>query len=333
LVVSKGVSEKKIYIILFNEKKIKKKLWKEMTSKLAIVYNSKMVDEAALASVIKHFSPTSEFIDLPARSEDISFFKGKDHIVFVGTFWFYTVSCAIMNKIKVSVFTRGAKYENIKDEFVTYHNIGDGSFEFESADQHFLRAWIDENINIPTSVTKAFFRQHKELLEVLRDRPRSGNGDSSTVSDTFFSGVYNEERSPIDVFNAIWEGKTDWKTILENGRRIIDVSVKMASDRAKNNSRTYTTKDGKVVCITNAPELINLTHQALKRGGEGAGTPPDITITVKFDFSREESDGICISMRGDGVMTDYILPLGGGGNADAAGARVETFFLRDILPQ
>jgi hypothetical protein len=165
--------------------------------------------------------------------------------------------------------------------------------------------------------------KHEKLIEMLDDRIASKN----TVSNqALFTGISNvrmditeEER-----YYQLFTGELDFDYVIAQGQIVMERQLNMVKQRVLNFSRVGTLKNGMKYCISEAPELVNITHDTLKK------QYPDcpITIILNIRFDSTETDEIAYSVRSWDGVTDVkeILQnsLGvdmAGGDKFAAGGR------------
>lgn len=97
----------------------------------------------------------------------------------------------------------------------------------------------------------------------------------------------------------------------------------MAAERARKNRKIVTLQNGKRAVVTEAPELVNLSHKALR--DEEKDCPVTITVRMCFGNGSESGDKMVFSVRTyDGSdARELIEKIGGGGTESAAGGGVD----------
>lgn len=146
---------------------------------------------------------------------------------------------------------------------------------------------------------KLFLNSNREVFELLEKRIMSVDNSSTQV---FFTGLFNFQHQKYDnsveglskKFLLLLCGELSVSELVNLGSNILVSQIQLASERVRKNSRMGVLSNGKTYLITNAPDLINLTHDSLYNSKE---EKPDITITVSLKFSDEENDKIHYSMR------------------------------------
>jgi hypothetical protein len=132
-------------------------------------------------------------------------------------------------------------------------------------------------------------------------------------SQMFFCGIYNMTSSInlYDRFIDIFVRDVTFDDLMTAGKNILTSQIGIARDRCLKNSRTGFLKNGTPFCVTNAPELMNLTHEQLHE------KYPEISVTIltRFKYKDGASDSIGHSLRSwdDSVDVREIIKEHGGG--------------------
>jgi hypothetical protein len=185
----------------------------------------------------------------------------------------------------------------------------------------FVAKYALENFN-STSI-KYFLESHKKVIELLDDRFFNRNIVDNQI---FFSGLYNypseNNLGNFERFIDLFEGKVQLEELMKIGKVISDAQQNMARERAVKNSKHITLSDGTKAVVTDAPELINLTHDEMHKLH---GT--DVTINISYRFSDKSEDQISFSIRSynTAINAEAIakrINNESGGSREAAGGRV-----------
>lgn len=114
------------------------------------------------------------------------------------------------------------------------------------------------------------------------------------------------------------------KEIIEKGRTIIQSQYLIAHERAKNNSKVMTMPDGSKVLVTEAPELINITHNELydKYKSENLENISG-TLVMNIRFGEKDRIGLSFRSRDDKVDAKSLMKGLGDGNKFGAGGSFE----------
>lgn len=150
-------------------------------------------------------------------------------------------------------------------------------------------------------------------------------GRSTRETQPLITGICNfMQCEPIlSRWAEVFKNESTFDFIMQHGNTIMGTQVDMAKERVAKNSRRGTFTTGITYAVSVAPELVNLTHDALKE----AYPDVDVTITVSVKFQVGGTDGsddmIHQSLRAwnDAVDVKTILGEFGGGSKTASGGR------------
>lgn len=143
-------------------------------------------------------------------------------------------------------------------------------------------------------------------------------------NQAFFTGMFNlesknDELTLFDRFYGLFCGKYDQTDIIAGGQAILNSQLMLAKERVINNSKQIQLQDGTKAVLTEASELVNLTHDALHRKF------PDAAVTLVVGLKFGEKDEMSYSIRSfDSDVNAQTLAhkIGGDGTATTAGGRV-----------
>jgi len=172
-------------------------------------------------------------------------------------------------------------------------------------------------IELPPA-TKFAIKHHSPLLKILNDR---SIGQNVEETQPFFTGLANlpGENSEEENIYLILTGEYRLENVIKIGLNILKSQRVMARNRAMKNARQGEFKDGTTYVVSEAPELVNLTHEALRKEHPSV----DVTICASLKFTRDQ-DQVAHSMRSWNPTVDVKKLIGerGGGSSTAAGGRV-----------
>jgi hypothetical protein len=247
----------------------------------------------------------------------LPFIKNAQKVVMLGTYWNQAVH-RLRDDIEgtIDVYCSGACSPD--EERLNFHsgeNIGPSKW---------MKKWLEEN-GYTSALAKQFFKTHEASFILIDDRIYKRN---IAQNQKFYSGIANLS-TDLDLFGRFYSyflGDVTLEEVMNKGAAILDSQLLMARERAVNNSKIVTLSDGVTkASITEAPELINLTHEALYELRK-----TDITIVVSLKFANDGSvDQLAYSLRsqnnGQTNVEDMIKlhTTNGGGDKVSAGGRVD----------
>lgn len=161
--------------------------------------------------------------------------------------------------------------------------------------------------DIPVSFIQSTLKSHERFFTLLDQRYNSENVNET---EQLFSGLYvpttkdlNETPPPatqvlFDNVLQVLQQRLMLDDVLKTGRSIVDMRMNLAHERVLNNSSVRTLANGQKVVIVNAPDLINVTHDALHK------KYPDVplTATVALQLKNEKVE-LSLSLRTYGGET------------------------------
>lgn len=288
---------------------------------ILVVYETGMAVDCAAAAFLKMIAPKvftlygcSRFETINSQNlmRNVEENVAWDSIISIGTYW------SKNNE-------RDAEFENYCED-VLYFSFGD---ELEPWPRRRILFAIKEEcygpLNFALDIAKDYvsegiltlFRNtHRDLINFVDQRALGLN-----VSGTqpFFTGFFNcfEDNNFVANFTKLFKGEASLENIQKLGQSIMESQIKMAAERAKTNSKVITLKNGKTALITEAPDLCNLSHDALRNFGDHP-----VTITVKMALPTNKMN---YSVRTyDGTDARQIVEaINGGGSDFAAGGSID----------
>lgn len=173
-----------------------------------------------------------------------------------------------------------------------------------------------------TPIDDFVLKQHSEFISMLDNRALGVNVEATQA---LFAGLYETStKDKVDLDEKIYQvfcGHINLGDVTELGATILKNQRNLARERALKNARTGTFADGTKYVVTDAPELVNLTHGELLR------EHPDVHVTIctKLLFESGQPDRIAHSMRSwnKKVSVKRIIGERGGGSDTAAGGTTE----------
>ena len=244
-----------------------------------------MPPEVGAAALFASLYPSSDMLivgmtTMEARSfervfqligEDLKNFAGKTHFVLLGTYW-----NSILPQLKA--------LEPEDEPFVYGETQLEGVRSFDNKKMmitDFIFIALNHVVKFRPILLNVFHKTFKELFDILDERYCGGKDHDCQA---FFAGMHNHNLHKtlferfLDIYNNGEIAPVD--LIKVNGKTIMFNQAQLATDRVVRNSRQIVLPDGKLAVVTNATELVELTHEALKKKYPEA----ELTITVQLKF-------------------------------------------------
>jgi hypothetical protein len=159
--------------------------------------------------------------------------------------------------------------------------------------------------NVPFQFKAAFIETNKRFLILLDERFHSKN---VTETELLFSGLYvgplekNSWEILFDNVSRVFEQKLFLDDVIKAGRSIVETRMSLANERVLNNSSVRTLYDGTKVVLTNAPDLINVTHERLH------AKYPDVQVTATMALQlKNDKVELSLSLRKPGENNPFDL--------------------------
>lgn len=259
------------------------------------LYTSNLITESAIAEIVRAFVPNLIHVyDEPDNLKKLKIgdLQESDYVILFGNFF-----PKIESSLKIPFDKNSALFEVL---FKALEALG------------FL--------NRSNTQTQLFLNSNRFLFELMEKRIKGIDNDDT---QPFITGLFNyfEDRFGNDVegikqkYREILTGTVNLNSIIQYGELILKSQRLLASERARNNSRIGTWSNGLKFRVANAPDLVNLTHEALYEDDI------DVTIAASIRFSPE-GDKIHYSMRsknGTNVREIIISNTNGNGFENSAG--------------
>lgn len=184
-----------------------------------------------------------------------------------------------------------------------------------------------ERIQVSKTLTllNLFVRTFDRVIKFIDER---AYGENTLESQALLTGLYNYgdlEMSLFDKFVKLFQCEYPVEDIISMGKTVISAHIQLSQERAVKNSRQVPLPGGKTAVVTEAPDLVNLTHDALHRKFPEASMT--VTLSVKFgQDNKGRGDELAFSFRGFDSSIDvsaYARGLGGDGTSSVAGGRMK----------
>jgi hypothetical protein len=261
---------------------------------------------------------------------------GLDTLTIIGTFWKNDTAVIAQFFSRVKIYAFGDKIDQQTESDVSI---------FTDVEKKGAIKWITDDGFIkhpqPLLLT-SFLRTHNSLLDKCNKRC-FGIGDHDV--QVLFTGIYASASNGdlFKVFVDLFTGELNVESVILLGKTLLANHMQLADERARKNHKFVTLRDGSKAVVTEGPELINFTHDALRTRYQ-----TDVTIVVRWQFdtkqtdqtnkttdstavdSAKSDDKICYSVRTNNPNVsayDVLKHLdNAGGSNTAAGAQVSTTF-------
>lgn len=249
----------------------------------------------------------------PAPTPDDTLDKWNE-VVVIGTYW-----SRGDNAFDFTPVTDSLSIYSFGDEIEVDADL---SAEVTYADRHDrfgpLRFAIEyAKLHVSSMLIELFTNTKSELIELIDQRAL---GLNTIGTQPFFTGFFNyfENTDHVSNFVRLFTGSIDYNEVQEMGKAIYQSQIQMAAERAANNSKIVTLRNGLTALVTEAPELCNLSHGAL----HDLKSEHPVTITVKMGL---KTDKMHYSVRTyDGTDARSIVEVIDGGGSDiAAGGTID----------
>ncbi len=128
-----------------------------------------------------------------------------------------------------------------------------------------------------------YFTHFSIVLQMIEDRLYNR---SILENQIFYTGLYNTGKKDLNNYERfinLFNGTTRMEDIMSKGKVILESQIGLAMERVKNNSVRTKFSDGTEAVITDAPDLVNLTHTQLHE------RYPDATVTIAASLSFGEN--------------------------------------------
>lgn len=233
------------------------------------------------------------------------------HFIFFGTYWpnMNEIAQTFPNdKYTIYCFGKDAPYPSSP-----YFNIVTSAQESPC---QFLFKEATKNTS-SASLISLFVSRYSKVMSWMDDRMTFKNIHDN---QPFFTGMFNIEHNiPLfDRYMKLFTGQYDLDYIVSTGKQIVDSQIHLASERAIHNSKQVELKDGTKAIMTEAPELVNLSHDALKQ------QYPDAKMTIVVNM-KLQSNQLAYSFRsfnGNVDVSQYARTIQGDGSNTCAGGRI-----------
>lgn len=244
-------------------------------------------------------------------------------VIVLGNYWSYSLPHAIANHptITFNVYNFGEA-----------SRLGNTNCIAVSGKEHNLgpAAYIVDLLRPTSQLFDIVGRMHTTTIQMLDDRIFNRNISENQL---LFSGLYNHPSFELGTsnfvrFQKLFSGLLSLDEILKVGKSVVNCQLGIAYERATKNTKIVD-HQGIKIAMTEAPELLNLTHDELHRAHQA-----DVTVCVNWKFGTGTADQLAVSVRSLKPAIDAELLVkqqfaalnvssaDNGGNASAAGGRM-----------
>jgi hypothetical protein len=276
------------------------------------------LDEKALVFMMKIPEARDFNATIKVLAQEVKDFSSE--IVMIGTYWADCLEQLVAHyfESKFRIYCPGKpldlKFKTDKVTFVSGETgVGPSRFLFELAKETCQS----------TLLPKLFEKNYSSVMTFIDHRFVNHN---IMENQPFYTGLFNfgdMELSLYDKFVNLFRGEYDLSEIINSGKAIVNSQVLMAKERALKNSRLEKLSDGTVAAVTEGPELVNLTHDAIHEKYPEAKVT--LVVGIKFGPSREE-DELSYSIRSFDMSVNaqsLAKKVGGDGSCNTAGGRIK----------
>ena len=294
-----------------------------------VFYIETMPVEACVAAFACHLDAETKAVGMTieqAKSELV--FSKLEHryqaMLFLGNYWDEQLSKVNPNHYcRINIYSFGNKSSVQLHEDIVYYNM-----PYNGPVSFFEAVWTEfHTLSIPRATT-VNWKIFRDVLELLEDRILERN---LLKTQTFFAGLHSHPAikgsSAFERFSSFLKLDATYSEVNACGEQLLNGQLKMAADRVRNNSAFITLSNGRTAAVTDAPDLVNLTHDALHSAHPSA----ELTMIASLKFS-EDATTVAVSYRatpnlkGDFHLGDEMTKHHGGGSKTAAGTRVDIKF-------
>jgi hypothetical protein len=172
------------------------------------------------------------------------------------------------------------------------------------------------------SLVKLFEKNFSLVMTFIDDRFVNKN---ILENQSFYTGLCNFgpiEDSLYEKFVKLFEGEFNLEEVIKTGRVIVSSQMLIARERALNNSRMEKLLDGTLAAVSEGPELVNLTHDALREKYPES----QVTLVVGIKFGKDKKgDELSYSIRSFDANVNakkLAQKVRGDGSSNTAGGRI-----------
>jgi hypothetical protein len=235
----------------------------------------------------------------------------------IGTFWKNSLDLFKANFTNVYIYTFGETLVPSPTSVIVSQDVA------KKGSIYFLTQVLP-----PSLLITALINSKEQIISKVNVRC-FGEGNESVQQ--FFTGIYDYSASHDGLLSTFMElfmdNGTLYDIMMTSGRTLMENHKGLCNERARKNTKLFTAKCGAKVALTEGPELINFTHEALVK----TNVEVDLTVVVRYQFDKGEGpDKLCYSIRSHSEKfnaNDVIKGVSGsGGSNKAAGCAVPVIF-------
>lgn len=216
-------------------------------------------------------------------------------VLMIGTYWKETlldITRAIIKstieKFKLVAYCFGSAPKSDAD-IVTWIGQSDDPEQWKGP-MKYLTEFLPSK-GYDGTLIKYYFQSHEPAIHLIDDRLKNRNIMETQSFQNGIDASGPPEESLYDKFRKYFSGSISFASVMTIGRSITDYQMSIVQGRALNNAKQITTNDGIKIVITEAPELINFTHDELHRRFKDASLTAIVNIKFgKNNQKREEDD-------------------------------------------
>ena len=280
----------------------------------------------SLLDNVETFGDSIQNAKLPLSLKNvISQYENLGNVVMIGTYWNDGLQSACESFPNVNFFVIANGETKISFPNVRVFNTQETQIGPVQTSLN-----IVDSLGIATKSFKAYLATNSDIIRLSDDRIFNRNIEENQY---FYSGLFADPKlsgSLKDRLEQLVNGVSNVTDVLRFGKIAFGVQLGMAKERALQNSMIvqFSQKgETKTAIITNAPELVNLTHEQLLLHNNEAllhnNEAIDYTITTALRFINGVK--LQYSFRAQQPQSDsqYLAQLmGGDGSKISAGATI-----------
>jgi hypothetical protein len=294
------------------------------TNKLLVLFIERMgceITTPVLLSLLENvetFGDSIQNAKLPQSLKNIlSQYENLNNVIMIGTYWNDGLQLASESfpSVKFFVIANGESkttLPNVKVFNTQETQIGPVQTSLN----------IVDSLGLATKSFKAYLATNQDIIRLSDDRIFNRNIEENQY---FYSGLFADPKlsgSLKERLEQLVNGISNMTDVLRFGKIAFGVQLGMAQERAIQNSMVFQfTQKGetKTAVITNAPELVNLTHDQLFRHNDSV----DYTVTTALRFHNGVKLQYSFRSQQDGSDAQMIAQhMGGDGSKISAGATI-----------
>jgi hypothetical protein len=292
-----------------------------------IVFHSDLGCEVAPAALLRSFNDkifltcshparVKDDTDLNRFISEIKMEKNESfEVIFLGNYLkkYFDSIVSKLNVVKTQVYLFGKKDTEINSNYNPFsgndYNVGPCKYTFDYLMNYLRKNSLVDDFKVSDSMMKA--------IKLFDDRLFHRNMDNTQILFTGLSNI-NTEKSLLDNTIDLFKNPESMKSIESEGLKILTSQLMVVRDRVKNNSKIVTLNTGIIASITEATELVNMTHEELQKVHR-----TDMTIVFCHKLLNNSIKYSLRSWKDTIDAQEYAKLIGGNGNISSAGGEVD----------